>query len=196
MDRPATILDYAHPDGGQPLGSLFVVHPRPDGVTLTRPLPPSRLAATAIAALGLVTLAVSAGSVAAIATHADRGRHWPESATIAVLVGLLLLIGGLCLRYARRMWHPRTLVVTLTGRRLTVVDGLWTLTGGPWRVARARAFSTTVALPDIVQGQLVACVRVHRLFAFDRQFLLRLPWAECVWVAGVLNAALPGDGQP
>ena len=191
MDAPLITLAYANPRGGQPLGSLFTVEELPDGVVLSKPVPPSSLTAATAGLVGLLTLCFALAAIFGICDERGDHRSGGEWALIVGVIVVLLGLGYICLAHAWFLAQRRTLHVSLRGRHLTVANGLWTLGGRPWHTTSARRFTVTVAQPDVVRRRLIAGVIVHSRFGFTRAFLTNLPKDECIWIAGLLNDALP-----
>jgi hypothetical protein len=186
--RPVT-LDYANPTVGQPLGSLFTVDWLPDGVRLSRPVPASWVSALMAFLLGAGTLLAAIALAIGMATergHRQSGEQVVELVVLATYAGTAYV----CLSLAWQAGNARTLVLTLHGRDVTITNGVWTVTGRPWRTRRARRFTVSAGRPELPTFRIVAILRVSVGFGLTRQFLYALPREECVWAARLLNDVL------
>ena len=191
MSGAAVILAYANPLGGQPAASTFVVERLDHGVALHKPLGPDWLRGAVFGFVGLVTCVVTAGMAGSTFVERPRNRD-----PLSVLIPILLVLAGiaaLLLWHAWRVCRQRTLSVVLRAGRLTVTHSVWTVTGRPWAIARVRRFSVATSGVEVIRLRLLGNVMATNRFRLGRAFLHNLPRDECVWIAGLLNAALPGE---
>ena len=185
------MIAYADGRPGQPLGSLFAVDERPDGVTLTKPLAPEPARATLAIVVGGAMAVIAVAAVCGLLSDLDR--PWWQ-----YVVALLPLSAPVCFAaaaffHAAAIDRPRTLSIAVDAAGLSVTNGPVTLGHRPWRVRHPVRFRAGM---DVLGRNCPLLVKAGR--SLDRQVLSGVPAAECRWLATVFNAAADRavDGVP
>ncbi len=190
MEPAPSILAYANPRGGQPAGSRFVVEHLPNGVALRRSTQGDVMEAIAV---GLVVAMVVAVAFLCIWGAVKGPYHDWSNALLAMFAVALLVAGKRLAAYAVFVAWPREQAIVVDGGVLTVMNGASDLGRRRRWTARPRAFKVSNSGVNLSRQtrhcNVVIAWRSWSL-GLERPILSNLPRDECVWIAGMLNAAL------